>query len=67
DEQHGIEQRLDLAISSRLQHFRDQASSLTMASVRRLLENDMELGEYALDEHKGLVRHYLDKLLAKFP
>ncbi|XP_011084757.2 DNA ligase 1 [Sesamum indicum] len=60
-EQRGIEQQLERAVCSRLQHFKDQADSLTLESVRRLLEKDLGLEKFALDAHKRFIRQYLEK------
>ncbi|KAI3470344.1 hypothetical protein Pfo_027007 [Paulownia fortunei] len=60
-EKRGIEQQLERAVCSRLQHFKDQADSLTLESVRRLLEKDLGLEKFALDAHKRFIRQYLEK------
>ncbi|XP_051116458.1 uncharacterized protein LOC127241449 [Andrographis paniculata] len=60
-EQPGIEQRIECAITSRIQHFKEQADSLTLESVRRLLEKDLALEKFALDAHKRFIRQYLEK------
>ncbi|XP_075485905.1 uncharacterized protein LOC142525478 isoform X3 [Primulina tabacum] len=61
EEEPGIEVQIEHAVRSRLQHFKDQADSLTLESVRRLLEKDMGLEEFALDAHKRFIRQYLEK------
>ncbi|KAL6527059.1 hypothetical protein OROGR_016149 [Orobanche gracilis] len=58
-EQQNIEQQLERAVCSRLQHFKDQADSLTMVSVRRLLEKDLGLEKFALDAHKNFIKQYI--------
>ncbi|KAG8390748.1 hypothetical protein BUALT_Bualt01G0115800 [Buddleja alternifolia] len=60
-EERGIEQQLERAVCSRLQHFKDQADSLTLESVRRLLEKDLSLEKFALDAHKRFIRQFLEK------
>ncbi|KAK6137824.1 hypothetical protein DH2020_028427 [Rehmannia glutinosa] len=60
-EELGIEQQLERAVCARLQHFKDQADSLTLESVRRLLEKDLGLEKFALDAHKRFIRQYLEK------
>lgn len=61
EEEPGIEVQIEHAVRSRLQHFKDQANSLTLESVRRLLEKDMGLEKFALDEHKRFIRQHLEK------
>ncbi|XP_073306402.1 uncharacterized protein [Primulina huaijiensis] len=61
EEEPGIEVQIEHAVRSRLQHFKDQADSLTLESVRRLLEKDMGLEKFALDAHKRFIRQYLEK------
>ncbi|GER28258.1 hypothetical protein STAS_04040 [Striga asiatica] len=63
-EKQEIEEQLELAICARLQHFKDQADSLTMESVRRLLEKDLGLEKLALDAHKRFIRQYLEKKIS---
>nr|XP_043632640.1 otolith matrix protein OMM-64-like [Erigeron canadensis] len=59
-----MESRIQEAMRSRLQHFRDQSDSLTFEGVRRLLEKDLALDTYALDPHKKFVKHLLEKYLS---
>lgn len=59
-----LECRIQQAMRSRLQHFRNQADSLTFEGVRRLLEKDLVLDTYALDEHKKYVKQLLQKYLS---
>ncbi|KAL8532910.1 hypothetical protein ACS0TY_009251 [Phlomoides rotata] len=54
-----IEQQLESAVCARLQHFKDQADSLTLESVRRLLEKDLDLEKFSLDVHKKFIRTFL--------
>ncbi|KAL3650122.1 hypothetical protein CASFOL_006525 [Castilleja foliolosa] len=56
-----IKQQIERAVCARFQHFKDQADSLTLESVRRLLEKDMGLEKFALDVHKRFIRDYLEK------
>ncbi|CAA0821264.1 Unknown protein [Striga hermonthica] len=63
-EKQEIEEQLELAICARLQHFKDQADSLTMESVRRLLEKDLGLEKLALDAHKRFIRQTLEKKIS---
>ncbi|XP_076891195.1 uncharacterized protein LOC143542510 [Bidens hawaiensis] len=61
NEEEPIESRVKQAMSSRLQHFKDQADSLTFEGVRRVLEKDLALDTYALDSHKKFVKQLLEK------
>ncbi|KAL1559543.1 DNA ligase 1-like [Salvia divinorum] len=63
EEKQTLEQQLEGAVTARLQHFKDQADSLTLESVRRLLEKDLGLEKFALDAHKRFIRHYLEKIM----
>lgn len=64
-EDESIESRIQQAMRSRLQHFRDQADSLTFEGVRRLLEKDLVLDTYALDVHKRYVKQLLEQYLSE--
>ncbi|XP_024972316.1 glutamic acid-rich protein-like [Cynara cardunculus var. scolymus] len=64
-EDESIESRIQQAMRSRVQHFRDQADSLTFEGVRRLLEKDLVLDTYALDVHKRYVKQLLEKYLSE--
>ncbi|CAI9114625.1 OLC1v1015389C3 [Oldenlandia corymbosa var. corymbosa] len=57
------EPQLQSALKSRLPHFRDNASSLTLAGIRRLLEEDLGLAKNALDVHKTFIKQFIDKNL----
>ncbi|KAI3820102.1 hypothetical protein L1987_13960 [Smallanthus sonchifolius] len=59
-----MESRIQQAMKPRVQHFRDQADSLTFEGVRRLLEKDLDLETYALDKHKKYVKQLLEKFLS---
>lgn len=61
EEKRALEQQLERAVTARIQHFKDQADSLTLESVRRLLEKDLGFEKFALDAHKRFIRHYLEK------
>ncbi|XP_050213229.1 uncharacterized protein LOC126664739 isoform X2 [Mercurialis annua] len=54
-----IECRIKEAMRSRVNHFKEQSDSLTFEGVRRLLEKDLGLQEYALDVHKRFVKQCL--------
>ncbi|KAH6801602.1 hypothetical protein C2S51_033048 [Perilla frutescens var. frutescens] len=60
-EKRELEQQLERAVTARIQHFKDQADSLTLEAVRRLLEKDLGFEKYALDTHKRFIRQYLEK------
>ncbi|KAL0697165.1 hypothetical protein Bca4012_064345 [Brassica carinata] len=51
------------AMRSRVTYLKNKADSVTFASVRRLLEEDMGLEKYALDAHKSFVKEHLVKCL----
>ncbi|KAG9142646.1 hypothetical protein Leryth_023066 [Lithospermum erythrorhizon] len=59
----GMESQIELALASRIQHFKDNADSLTLGTVRRLLEKDIGLEAYALDAHKKFIKALVEKLL----
>ncbi|KAI3733153.1 hypothetical protein L1987_64371 [Smallanthus sonchifolius] len=59
-----MESLIQQAMKPRVQHFRDQADSLTFEGVRRLLEKDLDLETYALDKHKKFVKQLLEKFLS---
>ncbi|KAL2539695.1 Histone chaperone domain CHZ [Abeliophyllum distichum] len=61
EEKQEIQAKIEVAVRSRLQHFKDQANSLTLESVRRLLEKDLGLEKHVLDVHKRFIRQYLEK------
>ncbi|GFP90051.1 hypothetical protein PHJA_001148900 [Phtheirospermum japonicum] len=60
-EKQEIKQQLERAVCARFQHFKDQADSLTLESVRRLLEKDLGLKKFALDVHKRFIRDVMEK------
>ncbi|KAL1542598.1 DNA ligase 1-like [Salvia divinorum] len=62
-EKQALELQLERAVIARLQHFKDQADSLTLESVRRLLEKDLGLENFTLDAHKRFIRHFLEKIM----
>ncbi|XP_014502070.1 DNA ligase 1 [Vigna radiata var. radiata] len=58
-----IESQIETAMRSRVSHFKEQSDSLTFEGVRRLLEKDLGLEEYALDVHKRFIKQCLLKCL----
>ncbi|CAH8383161.1 unnamed protein product [Eruca vesicaria subsp. sativa] len=58
-----MELQILAAMRSRVTYLRNKADSVTFASVRRLLEEDMGLEKYALDAHKSFVKEHLVKCL----
>lgn len=54
-----IEAQIETAMRSRVSHFKEQSDSLTFEGVRRLLEKDLGLEEYALDVHKRFIKQCL--------
>ncbi|KAL2339798.1 hypothetical protein Fmac_007738 [Flemingia macrophylla] len=54
-----IESQIETAMRSRVSHFKEQSDSLTFEGVRRLLEKDLGLKEYALDVHKRFIKQCL--------
>ncbi|CAN7065817.1 unnamed protein product [Brassica rapa subsp. trilocularis] len=58
-----MELQILAAMRSRVTYLRNKADSVTFASVRRLLEEDMGLEKYALDAHKSFVKDNLVKCL----
>ncbi|CAA2983441.1 Hypothetical predicted protein [Olea europaea subsp. europaea] len=61
DEKQEIQAKIADAVRSRLQQFKDQSDSLTLGSVRRLLEKDLGLEKNSLDVHKRFISLYLEK------
>ncbi|CAI9767418.1 unnamed protein product [Fraxinus pennsylvanica] len=61
EEKPEIQAKIADAVRSRLQHFKDQSDSLTLGSVRRLLEKDLGLEKNSLDVHKRFISQYLEK------
>ncbi|XP_057993909.1 uncharacterized protein LOC110643824 isoform X2 [Hevea brasiliensis] len=58
-----IESQIKDAMRSRVNHFKEQADSLTFEGVRRLLEKDLGLQKYVLDVHKRFVKQCLVQCL----
>ncbi|KAJ0233164.1 Translation initiation factor [Hirschfeldia incana] len=58
-----MEVQILAAMRSRVTYLKTKADSVTFASVRRLLEEDMGLEKYALDAHKSFVKDHLVKCL----
>ncbi|KAK2974449.1 hypothetical protein RJ640_002856 [Escallonia rubra] len=52
------------AIWKRAAYFRANSEKITMAGVRRLLEEDLELNKLTLDPFKKLITEQLDKVLS---
>ncbi|KAG5575563.1 hypothetical protein H5410_055697, partial [Solanum commersonii] len=61
EEKQGIEVKIEEALRSRIQHFKENADSFTLERVRRLIEEDLELEKYALDVHKRFIKQILEK------
>lgn len=57
----GIEAKIEAALRSRIQHFKENADSFTLEKVRRLIEEDLELEKHALDVHKRFIKQSLEK------
>lgn len=64
-EQHkGInESQILTALLSRLHYFKENAESLTLEKVRRLIENDLGIEKYSLDVHKRFIKQFLEERL----
>ncbi|KAL3014456.1 hypothetical protein AAZX31_06G107400 [Glycine max] len=58
-----LESQIETAMRSRVSLFKEQSDSLTFEGVRRLLEKDLGLEEYALDVHKRFIKQCLLKCL----
>ncbi|GAB2271452.1 hypothetical protein Dimus_006289 [Dionaea muscipula] len=52
------------AISKRASHLRENSGNITMAGVRRLLEEDLKLEKYALDPFKKFISEHVDEVFA---
>lgn len=63
EERQGIEAKIEAALRSRLQYFKENADSFTLERVRRLIEEDLELEKHALDVHKRFIKQFLEKLM----
>ncbi|WOL02804.1 DNA ligase 1 [Canna indica] len=57
------EEKIRKAIQSRAEYFRANSASISLASVRRLLEEDLKLEMKALDAYKSFITKELDKAL----
>ncbi|THU53091.1 hypothetical protein C4D60_Mb10t10780 [Musa balbisiana] len=57
------EDKIRKAIDSRADYFRANSASISLAEVRRLLEEDLKLEKKALDAYKSFVTEELDKVL----
>ncbi|CAA7019678.1 unnamed protein product [Microthlaspi erraticum] len=58
-----IELQILATMRSRATYLREKSDSLTLESVRRLLEKDMKLEKHALDVHKSFVKQHLVECL----
>uniref|UniRef100_A0A1J3HL66 DEK-C domain-containing protein n=1 Tax=Noccaea caerulescens TaxID=107243 RepID=A0A1J3HL66_NOCCA len=58
-----IESQILATMRSRATYLREKSDSLTLESVRRLLEEDMKLEKHALDVHKSFVKQHLVECL----
>lgn len=65
DDVDAVQSQIETAMRSRVSHFKQQADSLTFASVRRLLEKDLGFDEFSLDSHKKFIKQSLDKCLGE--
>lgn len=58
-----IEALLPSAVESRASHIRNESGSMSLADVRRLLEQDLGVEKFALDPQKALIRKLVDEVL----
>lgn len=58
-----VEALLPSAVSARAAHIRNESGSITLAGVRRLLEEDLGLDKFFLDSQKALIRQLVDEVL----
>lgn len=63
EKQQPVQDRIERALFSRLEYFKENENSVTMASVRRLLEEDLGFEKYALDEHKKFIKQLIEQHL----
>ncbi|MCL7021658.1 hypothetical protein MKW94_002376 [Papaver nudicaule] len=56
-----FEKQITTAMKARVGHFKDQADSLTLEGVRRLIEKDLGMETFALDVHKRFVKNCLQE------
>ncbi|XP_010272780.1 PREDICTED: HIRA-interacting protein 3 [Nelumbo nucifera] len=56
-----IEGSITSAMRARVGHFKEQADSLTLEGVRRLLEKDLGFEKFALDVHKRFIKQCLEE------
>ncbi|XP_031281234.1 uncharacterized protein DDB_G0283697 isoform X2 [Pistacia vera] len=59
DAHDNMESQIKGAMHSRISHFKEQADSLTLEGVRRLLEKDLGVETYALDVYKKFIKQCL--------
>ncbi|RWR90139.1 eukaryotic translation initiation factor 5B [Cinnamomum micranthum f. kanehirae] len=61
EEAKDMETEIKCAMRARVKDFNDQADSLTLEGVRRMLEKDMGLETFALDAHKRFIKQCLQE------
>ncbi|KAJ4755897.1 translation initiation factor [Rhynchospora pubera] len=59
-----LEAEVKKAILARAPDFKAQASSLTFEGARRAIEQDLGMRQFSLDEHKGIVKRFLNECLS---
>ncbi|KAM7253115.1 hypothetical protein ACFE04_025733 [Oxalis oulophora] len=59
--QEGIESKIKAALISKIPHFRKNLESFTLKDVRRVLEKDLDLEEFAMDKHKIYIAQCFDE------
>ncbi|OAY81624.1 hypothetical protein ACMD2_25556 [Ananas comosus] len=55
------EEEIARAMRARVSHFKEQADSLTLEGVRRILEKDLGKEAFSLDVHKRFIKKCLDE------
>ncbi|KAG9451082.1 hypothetical protein H6P81_011047 [Aristolochia fimbriata] len=59
-----MEELISRGLRERVNYFKEQANSLTLEGVRRVLEKDLGLKKFALDVHKRFVKKCLEESFA---
>ncbi|XP_068637355.1 uncharacterized protein [Aristolochia californica] len=59
-----MEELISRGLRERVNYFKEQADSLTLEGVRRVLEKDLGLKKFALDIHKRFVKKCLEERFA---
>ncbi|XP_068643641.1 uncharacterized protein [Aristolochia californica] len=59
-----VEELISRGLRERVDYFKEQADSLTLEGVRRVLEKDLGLKKFALDVHKRFVKKCLEECFA---